>query len=285
MSDPYSVLGVSPSASDDDIKKAYRKLSRKYHPDANVNNPNKDQAEEKFKQVQEAYDLIMKERELGYRSGYGPGSSYGQYGPGSSYGQYGTGSSYGSYGDPQQQQQQQQQGSGYSYGYREYDRQGNPFGGGWYWGPFGGFGSFNTGGQGQQAQQGTQKWARYDGETGQYLRSAASYISAGSYNEAAHVLNSMHDRPALWYYYMALTNAGVGNNVNALDYARKAASMDPNDQDFQNLVNQLQNGGRWYSTQGENYGRTVNDGSRLACAICAGYMWCCSPVSRVFCCI
>ena len=61
MTDPYQVLGVSRSASDEEIKKAYRTLSRKYHPDANVNNPNKDQAEERFYQVQQAYDLIMKE--------------------------------------------------------------------------------------------------------------------------------------------------------------------------------------------------------------------------------
>ncbi len=65
MIDPYQVLGVSRSASDDEIKKAYRNLSRKYHPDANINNPNKDQAEEKFKQVQQAYDQIMKEKQSG----------------------------------------------------------------------------------------------------------------------------------------------------------------------------------------------------------------------------
>lgn len=58
MSDPYRVLGVSRDASEDEIKKAYRTLSRKYHPDANVNNPHKDQAEEKFKEVQQAYDQI-----------------------------------------------------------------------------------------------------------------------------------------------------------------------------------------------------------------------------------
>lgn len=76
MSDPYRVLGVSRDASEDEIKKAYRTLSRKYHPDANVNNPHKDQAEEKFKEVQQAYDQIMKERQQGasfggYQYGYG----------------------------------------------------------------------------------------------------------------------------------------------------------------------------------------------------------------------
>ena len=75
MIDPYQVLGVGRSASDDEIKKAYRSLSRKYHPDANINNPNKDQAEEKFKQVQQAYDQIMKEKQSGAAGagGYGGG--------------------------------------------------------------------------------------------------------------------------------------------------------------------------------------------------------------------
>ena len=75
---PYEVLGVPQSASDDEVKKAYRDLSRKYNPDANVNNPLADLAEEKFKEVQEAYDMIMKQRAQGGGSySYGGGSSAG----------------------------------------------------------------------------------------------------------------------------------------------------------------------------------------------------------------
>ncbi|WP_028235844.1 DnaJ domain-containing protein [Pseudobutyrivibrio sp. MD2005] len=77
MFDPYSVLGVTRNASDDEIKKAYRSLSRKYHPDANINNPNKAQAEERFKEIQAAYNQIMDERQNGsYSSGYGYSNSY-----------------------------------------------------------------------------------------------------------------------------------------------------------------------------------------------------------------
>lgn len=78
MIDPYKVLGVQRGASDEEIKKAYRALSRKYHPDANINNPNKAQAEEKFKEVQQAYEQIIKEKEQ-QNSGYGWGG-YGSYG-------------------------------------------------------------------------------------------------------------------------------------------------------------------------------------------------------------
>ena len=65
MTDPYSLLGVDRNASDDEVKKAYRRLSRKYHPDANINNPDKEEAEAKFKEVQQASQQIMDERERG----------------------------------------------------------------------------------------------------------------------------------------------------------------------------------------------------------------------------
>ena len=62
MRDPYSVLGVSQNASDDEVKKAYRELARKYHPDNYQNNPLADLAEEKMKEINEAYDTICKQR-------------------------------------------------------------------------------------------------------------------------------------------------------------------------------------------------------------------------------
>lgn len=65
MTDPYKILGVSPNATDEEIKKAYRKLAVKYHPDNYVNNPLSDLAEEKMKEINEAYDTIQKERANG----------------------------------------------------------------------------------------------------------------------------------------------------------------------------------------------------------------------------
>jgi len=99
--DPYKVLGVSPSDSDDKIKQAYRELARKYHPDKYANNPLSDLAQEKMKEINEAYDTITRERASGGGGGYRTsGSSGGGY---QSSGSYGSNRNYsGGYGSNQQ---------------------------------------------------------------------------------------------------------------------------------------------------------------------------------------
>lgn len=88
MSDPYQVLGVSPSASDEEVKKAYRELARKYHPDNYHDNPLADLAQERMKEINEAYEAIQAQRKQGGSSsssaaagasGYGYGYGYGQH--------------------------------------------------------------------------------------------------------------------------------------------------------------------------------------------------------------
>ena len=175
MLDPYSVLGVSRNASMDEIKKAYRKLSRKYHPDANINNPNKEEAEEKFKQVQQAYDQIVREREQGASQSSWSGE----------------------------------------------------FGGGY------------------QTQ---------DDQRSMEMRAAANYINAAHYQEALNVLNRMTERNGQWYYYHAVANAGAGNTASAMEDARRADYMEPNNMQYQQLYQQLQSGGQWYWNQGNGYG-------------------------------
>ena len=91
MNDPYQILGVSENASDEEIKKAYRELARKYHPDNYHDNPLADLAQEKMKEINAAYEQITKERSSGRRAG--GGSSY--YGGGASYGGYGGYQGYG----------------------------------------------------------------------------------------------------------------------------------------------------------------------------------------------
>ena len=88
MSDPYQVLGVSSNASDEEVKKAYRELARKYHPDNYHDNPLADLAQERMKEINEAYEAIQTQRKRGgssasssaASSGYGYGYGTGYYG-------------------------------------------------------------------------------------------------------------------------------------------------------------------------------------------------------------
>lgn len=227
MRDPYEVLGITRGASEEEIKKAYKALSRKYHPDANINNPHKDEAEEKFKEIQQAYQQIMKERTEGYN--YHSQSSYGQ-----------NSQSSGGYGG---------------------------FGG---FGDFGGFGGFGGFGNAWGSSQGTGY------EEDNYLRAAGNYVRNGYYKEARTVLDGREEgtRSARWYYYSALTHAGLGNQVAALEHARRAEAMEPGNRDYSNLVYQFENGGSWYRQRQYSYGQPYTGGNGLCMKLCIANLIC-----------
>lgn len=103
MTDPYKVLGVPTTATDDEVKAAYRRLAKKYHPDAN---PGDKVAEQRMKEINAAYDQIMNKTSPGANQGYGGYSSggYTGYDPfGRNYGGYGSYGSGGATGDPKLQ--------------------------------------------------------------------------------------------------------------------------------------------------------------------------------------
>ncbi len=250
--DPYEVLGVSRDADMEEIKKAYRKLSRKYHPDANINNPNKEQAEEKFKQVQRAYQMIVDEKEHG-------GSASGS----SSYGNQGS--------NPY--------GGGYSNGGNQYGGGYGDFDNGYDYGPFGSF--FGFGGYRQQRDN-----SDYGGD--QLLQAAARYINAGHFSEALNVLNGMDVKTADWYFLSACANSGMGNNVTAKEHAQTALNMDPNNVKYRNLVANLERGNTYYNMQGGQYGTDCSSGNMIKmcipCCACMAFSRCLTPYSYFMCC-
>lgn len=212
MQDPYRVLGVSPNASEDEIKKAYRLLAKKYHPDVNHGSP---EAESKMKEVNEAYSTIMKMRREG-TSGAGGYSQRGYGSPNGGYGSYGGNSYGGSYG-----------GSGYT-------------------------------------------------SSSPRMQAARNYIRAGRFQEALHLLEELNERTAEWYYLCGEANLGMGNRVAALNYARQAVSMDPNNFEYRALLSRLEGSSHFYQSNGSARGFDIPSMicSNPCLACCIGQMLC-----------
>ena len=218
MQDPYRVLGVSPSASEAEIKKAYRTLAKKYHPDVNHGSA---EAETRMKEVNEAYSTIMKMRKEG--TSYG-GATGGYGGASSGYGSAGYNSSYGGFGG---------------------------FGG---YGNYGGYGGYSGSSYG-----GNRSYT-----TNPQMQAARNYIRSGHYQEALNVLENQSERTAEWYYLSAEANLGLGNRISALNYARQACSMDPNNFEYRALLSRLEGNSYQYQRAGGHEGQGFN----MPCVMC-----------------
>ena len=144
------------------------------------------------------------------------------------------------------------------------------------YGGFGGFGGFggygNTGGS--QSSSGT-GWSEEDVR----MQAAENYIRNHAYDEALHVLSELSNRNARWYYLSAMANSGQGNNITAKEHAQRAVSMEPNNMLYRQLLQQLENGGQWYQTMGQEYGNPF-EGSGDWCmklcllnAFCSCWLW------------
>jgi molecular chaperone DnaJ len=106
------------------------------------------------------------------------------------------------------------------------------------------------------------------------MTAAANYIRSGHYKEALNVLNSIRERTAQWYYYCAVANSGLGNNVAALEHAKRAVSMEPGNAEYQMFLQQLEGGGSWYQTMSGNYGSPVRTSDNFCLKLCLLNMMC-----------
>lgn len=227
--DPYKVLGVSPSATDEEIAKAYRQMAKRYHPDLNRNDPD---AARKMSEINAAYDQI---KSGNTQSSYGGQSTYGgSYGGQSTYG--GADSSSGGY-DPF---------GGF-----------NPFGEN---SPFGGFGSYGNTHQQRHADP------RFD--------PVKAYLRAGNYEQALNMLAGMTEKSAEWYYCSAIANANIGNQITALNHAKTAVQMEPDNMEYRRILNQIQNGGNTYAQRSQDFGRPTFGFNNLCLGMCLADLCC-----------
>lgn len=246
MQDPYSVLGLSSGASEDEVTAAYRKLAKKYHPDLN---PGDKAAEEKMRQINAAYEQI-KTQKTGGASYERPDGSYG----------------------PRPQGPQ-------SSGQRGYHGD-DPFGGF----DFGGFdfddlfGSFFGGGWQQQQQRQQQSSRQQQPGDSTVNRQARVLLQNRRYQDALRTLSQARAKNAEWYYLSGVANAGTGNRVTALNHAREAVRLDPSNPDYQELLDQFEHGGQAYRQQGQQRGFNMQTMGRSLLGIVLAQLLCC------FCC-
>lgn len=217
IDDPYKVLGLSPGASQEEIKKAYRQKVKEYHPDLHPNDPS---ATRKTNEINEAYDMLQNPEK------------------------------YEAQRRQQQQCQQQSQGA-YGYGGQSRGGQGYQGPGGWA-SDFGGFNFddfFGFGFGSQQANASTRP-EPMPGDSRE-IQYAVSAINSGRYQDAVRMLTQVPStyRNARWYYLSSLANHGLGNSTTAIEHMRKAVQLEPNNRLYRQLLQQFRTAEQTRSAQ------------------------------------
>ena len=238
MNDPYQILGISSSASDDEVTQAYRKLAKKYHPDLN---PGDKSAERKMQEINAAYEQIRTKK-------YG-GATY-----------------------EQPHQGENPFGGSYSrhYGSSGQD-DGNPFGEG---DPFAGFDPFIFFGGSQQQQQQRQSRTSQHQPSSPKMRAVHNFIVNGRYQQAIRTLFEFDSRDAEWFYYSALAHAGSGNRVTAMNHAREAVRKEPTNQNYHDLLDRFEAGVFEYQQAGQGYGFNMNTSGISLLQLCLLQLFC-----------
>ena len=220
IEDPYKVLGVAPNATQDEIKKAYRQMAKKYHPDLHPDDP---EANKKMNDVNSAYDMLMNPDK--YQQARARQQAY-------SNSSYGSNSSTGSY---------SQQSDSYNRQYRSsYDGDYGWTGDfGFDWEDFFGFGSTAYQSAGTSAPQAE------PGDSAE-IRNAINAINARNYRDAILILTKIPStfRDARWHYLSGLANHGMGNSPRDVDMMQRAVQLDPNNRLYHSLLNQCRSGSR-----------------------------------------
>lgn len=86
-----------------------------------------------------------------------------------------------------------------------------------------------------------------------YQQAAVNYIRYGRYREALNALENSNERNAKWYFLSAIANDALGNQITALEHAKRAVSMDPSNMEYLRLLDALEHGGATYRRQAGNY--------------------------------
>lgn len=141
-------------------------------------------------------------------------------------------------------------------------------------------------------------WEQYDrsrGHNGQYttddyarLDSVRAYIENDQYHEAINLLNTMGNRNAEWYYLSAVANHAVGNSITALQHAREAVGLEPNNLEYRRTLAEIEASGRQYRTWQTSNGFSLKNAAQCCSVLCMTEMCClCAQgyASMCYCCL